>query len=196
MYFEDLDVLYQQLQLVVKPLKDWQIIAEANYRIDRTEKHTDVQLIMEKKEDGSYFAMARDDGYGGRSFVKEEALRTNYFNPNVYTQYSKELENGHSFTVMAGFQAELNQYKRIYAQRDGIISPEIPSLGNTTSSTAYEMGSDLNEWATVGFFGRLKADIWLKSITGMMEVHVSTGNNAGIASLLFPLPGIWLMNHL
>ena len=74
MYFEDLDVLYQQLQLVVKPLKDWQIIAEANYRIDRTEKHTDVQLIMEKKEDGSYFAMARDDGYGGRSFVKEEAL--------------------------------------------------------------------------------------------------------------------------
>ena len=63
MYFEDLDVLYQQLQLVVKPLKDWQIIAEANYRIDRTEKHTDVQLIMEKKEDGSYFAMARDDGY-------------------------------------------------------------------------------------------------------------------------------------
>lgn len=49
MYFEDLDVLYQQLQLVVKPLKDWQIIAEANYRIDRTEKHTDVQLIMEKK---------------------------------------------------------------------------------------------------------------------------------------------------
>ena len=155
MYFEDLDVLYQQLQLVVKPLKDWQIIAEANYRIDRTEKHTDVQLIMEKKEDGSYFAMARDDGYGGRSFVKEEALRTNYFNPNVYTQYSKELENGHSFTVMAGFQAELNQYKRIYAQRDGIISPEIPSLGNTTSSTAYEMGSDLNEWATVGFFGRL-----------------------------------------
>lgn len=87
--------------------------------------------------------------------MKEEALRTNYFNPNVYTQYSKELENGHSFTVMAGFQAELNQYKRIYAQRDGIISPEIPSLGNTTSSTAYEMGSDLNEWATVGFFGRL-----------------------------------------
>lgn len=155
MYFEDLDVLYQQLQLVIKPLKDWQIIAEANYRIGRTEKHTDVQLIMEKKEDGSYFAMARDDGYGGRSFVKEEALRTNYFNPNIYTQYSKDLESGHSFTVMAGFQAELNQYKRIYAQRDGIISPEIPSLGNTTSNTAYEMGSDLNEWATVGFFGRL-----------------------------------------
>lgn len=155
MYYENPEILYQQLQFVVKPLKDWQIIAEANYRIDRTEKHTDIQLTWESKEDGSYFARPRDDGYGGRSLVKEEALRTNYFNPNVYTQYSKDFKSGHSFTVMVGFQAELNQFKRIYAQRDGLISPEIPSLGNTTSSTAYEMGSDLNEWATVGFFGRL-----------------------------------------
>lgn len=158
MYYEDVDVLFQQLQLVIKPMKDWQIFADLNYRIDRTEKHKDVQLILERKEDGSYFPMARDDGYGGRSFVEEQALRTNYFNPNVYTKYGKSFTSGHSFSVMAGFQAELNQYKRIYARRDGIISPDIPSLGNTTSSTSYEMGSDLNEWSTVGFFGRVNYD--------------------------------------
>lgn len=158
MYNEDVDVLFQQLQFVLKPMKNWQIFADFNYRIDRIEKHKDVQLILERKEDGSYFPMARDDGNGGRSFVEEQALRTNYFNPNAYTKYEKSFKSGHTFSVMAGFQAELSQYKRIHARRDGLISPEIPSLGNTTSSKAYGMGSDLNEWATVGFFGRLNYD--------------------------------------
>lgn len=158
MYTEDMDVLYQQVQLVLNPIDTWKIYVESNFRVDRIEKHTDVQLILERKEDGSYFAMDRDDGYGGRSFVKEETARTNYINPNVYTQWNRSFDSGHSFSVMAGFQAEVNKYKQIYAQRDGIISSEIPTLGNTTSTTAYEMGSELYEWATVGFFGRVNYD--------------------------------------
>ena len=158
MYYEDLDILYQQIQLVFTPLKDWKIYAEGNLRIDRSEKHTDVQIILERKEDGTYFPMDRDDGLGGRSFVKEEAGRTNYINPNIYTQYNKSFSSGHNLSVMAGFQSELNKYKSIYAQRDGIISPDVPSLGNTTSTTSYSMGSSIYEWATVGFFGRVNYD--------------------------------------
>ncbi|MCI7356598.1 MAG: TonB-dependent receptor [Parabacteroides sp.] len=158
MYNEDLDIFYQQVQLVFTPLKDWKIFAEGNFRIDRSEKHTDVQVILERKEDGSYFPMDRDDGLGGRSYVREETGRTNYINPNIYTQYNKSFKSGHNLAVMAGFQAELNRYKSIFAQRDGIISPEVPSLGNTTSTTAYSMGSTIYEWATVGFFGRVNYD--------------------------------------
>lgn len=158
MYYENVDALYQQLQVVATPLKDWQIFAELNYRIDRIERHRDIQLILERKEDGSFFPMARDDGYAGRSLVEEQALRTNYFNPNVYTKYSKSFESGHSFTAMAGFQSELNMYKRIQANRDGIISPDIPTLGNTISAKSYGMDSNLNEWATMGFFSRVNYD--------------------------------------
>lgn len=60
--------------------------------------------------------------------------------------------------LLAGFQAELNKYKSISAARDGLISEDVPTLGNTTSNTQFNMDSNMNEWATAGFFGSINYD--------------------------------------
>ena len=38
--------------------------------------------------------------------------KSNFFNPNIFTEYSLELENGHNMKAMVGFQSEL------FKQRD------------------------------------------------------------------------------
>lgn len=157
-YTDDLDILYQQLSLIFEPIKNWQIFMEGNMRIDREDIHKEYKIIKERKQDGSYFNMDRDDGMGGRSRVEEYAKRTNFLNSNIYSKYLFTLNEKHNFNVMAGFQAEINKYKEISAGRDGMISESVPTLGNTTSEIAFSMGSALNEWATVGFFGSFNYD--------------------------------------
>lgn len=157
-YTDNLDILYQQLSLVLEPMKNWQIFMEGNMRIDREDTHKDWKITKERKEDGSYFNMDRDDGMGGRSRVEEGSYKTNYINTNIYSKYNFSLNKVHNINVLAGFQAELNKYKDVTAGRDGIISDNIPTLGNTTSTTTYNMGSSINEWATAGFFGSVNYD--------------------------------------
>lgn len=157
-YTDDLDILYQQMSLIIEPVKNWQIFMEGNMRIDREDIHKDWKVIKERKEDGSYFNMDRDDGMGGRSRVEEAAQKTNYLNSNIYSKYLFTLGEKHNFNVMGGFQAEINKYKDISAGRDGMISESVPSLGNTTSETTYSLNSALNEWATVGFFASVNYD--------------------------------------
>lgn len=48
---------------------------EGNMRVDRQDIHSDWKVIKERKEDGSYFNMDRDDGMGGRSRVEEASTR-------------------------------------------------------------------------------------------------------------------------
>lgn len=155
---DDLDILYQQLSVVLEPIKRWQIFLEGNMRVDRQDIHSDWKVIKERKEDGSYFNMDRDDGMGGRSRVEEASYKTNYYNTNIYTKYNFSLNEDHHFDLLAGFQAELNKYKSISAARDGLISEDVPTLGNTTSNTQFNMDSNMNEWATAGFFGSINYD--------------------------------------
>lgn len=156
-YTDDLDILYQQLSLIVEPIDKWQIFMEGNMRIDREDTHREWKVIKERKEDGTYFNMDRDDGMGGRSRVEELSAKTNYLSSNIYSKYQFTLEDKHNFNVMAGFQAEVNKYKDISAGRDGMISESVPTIGNTVSDT-YSIGSTLFEWATAGFFGSVNYD--------------------------------------
>ncbi|MDR2969240.1 MAG: TonB-dependent receptor [Tannerellaceae bacterium] len=157
-YTDDSDLLYQQMQFVIKPLPNLEIVAEGNFRLDRTDTHAEVLLLPERKEDGSYFFMARDDKYGGRSFVDENMYKTNYYNPNIYGKYNFSLNDRHNFIVTAGFQSELNRYKMIGVRRDNLISQDVPTLNNTTSSTDFAISNTQYDWATAGFFGRVNYD--------------------------------------
>ena len=80
-------------------------------------------------------------------------------------------------------QAELNKYKSISAARDGLISEDVPTLGNTTSNTQFNMDSNMNEWATAGFFRKHQLRFQGPLLVGgkvpvMTEVRVSCSNSA------------------
>ena len=149
-YKTQADVLSQQLQFVIEPIKNWKTTVELNYRSNYNFDHTDYQTAYAYDVNKNPYAIANNT-----SSVKEYAYKSNFFNPNIFSEYSHEFESGHNMKVMVGFQSELFKERQITARQDGIMSG-IPTL-NTTSSNARNSGG-YAEWATAGFFGRLNYD--------------------------------------
>jgi TonB-linked SusC/RagA family outer membrane protein len=151
------DNLYQQLQLVFEPVKGWKTFGEINYRIRNDFRHWDVQRTY------NYDVAGNPVLYGRDSEVYEYAFKENYFNTNIYSEYSKTLAQKHFFKVMAGFQTEQSKFRSFNATRNGIIVPELPTINTTTGigSTgivAPVVNGGYDRWATAGFFGRLNYD--------------------------------------
>ncbi len=143
------DVLAQQLALQFTPVEGWLINAELNYRTETNYTHQDWLTTHGWDVNGDPFVF-----HNSTTSVYEYTMKDNYFNPNVFTEYSREI-NGHSFKVMAGFQAEILKRRAFQGQKDGIMS-NLPTLNTTTSNP--RTGGAYNSWSTAGFFGRVNYD--------------------------------------
>ena len=84
---------------------------------------------------------------------------TNTWNWNIYSSYTLQSESGHEATFMAGFQAEQAQLESSSVRKYGLESQ--PELNLTTGidesgrARDPEISGGRDEWATVGFFGRV-----------------------------------------
>lgn len=152
------DSQYEQLQLVLEPIKGWQTFAEFNYRTVNHFDHTDYQQTFNHDIAGNPVI------YGTGSSVNEYEYKENYLNTNIYTQYLKTFAQKHNFKVVLGSQTEAFNYRDDNASRQGIIVAALPTL-NTTSGTSYTgavvaptVSGQYQNWATAGFFGRLDYD--------------------------------------
>lgn len=141
------DVLAQQLSLVIEPIKDWKITAELNYRINTQFNHTDKLTTYQYDVNENPVVTSN-----AVSSVTEYAYKSNFFNPNIFTEYGRMFGDGHDFKVMLGFQSELYKDRDITASKDAIMAG-IPTL-DTTQDNAQNRGG-YGDWATVGFFGRI-----------------------------------------
>ncbi len=154
---EQKDGLSQQIRVTVTPIKDWNIIGEFNLKTDNNWTHWDNKIIY------SHYANDPDKTYAAtmtgpsQNTVSEEAYKSTFINPNVYTNYHISLDK-HSIAATAGMQTEIQKYRNVNAQRSDMISTDLPVLDLTTSSTNYGIRGAMNEWANVGFFGRVNYD--------------------------------------
>jgi len=151
------DWMYQQFQLVLEPIKGWKTFGEANYRTQTQFRHWDSQQTYNHDVNGVPYLYKRS------SNVYEYGFKENYFNTNIYSEYSKNFAK-HNFKIMAGFQYEDTRYRSMSAQRNGIIVSDIATL-NTTSGLdadgkvlAPVVSGQYQNWATQGFFSRLNYD--------------------------------------
>nr|WP_302829509.1 TonB-dependent receptor [uncultured Bacteroides sp.] len=149
-YKSQSDLIAQQLTFQIEPIKDWKINVELNYRSNYDFNHTDKQTVYAYDVNKVPYAIENTT-----SSVTEYAYKSNFFNPNIFTSYSKSLESGHNFNAMLGFQSELFKQRDITASKDDITAG-IPTL-NTAQTNAQNRGG-YSEWATAGFFGRLNYD--------------------------------------
>ena len=149
MYKTQGDVLAQQLALRITPLEGWVINAELNYRINNDNSHTDWQTTYGYNVNNEPFV-----DFNSNSSVREYNYKSNYFNPNIFTEYSRSFSD-HNFKVMVGFQSEWFRQRTVSGQQYGILSG-LPTL-DTTSKDAKVSGA-YNKWTTAGFFGRLNYD--------------------------------------
>jgi TonB-linked SusC/RagA family outer membrane protein len=145
------DVLTQQLNFIIEPVKDFKIHAELNYRSNYDFNHTD--WLTTYAYDVNKNPYVYDNAVSG---VKEYAYKSNFFNPNVFAEYQKELNGGHTVKVMAGFQSELYKDRSLTGSKDIVQAIDIPTL-NTTEKNPQVSGGYGN-WSTAGFFGRLNYD--------------------------------------
>ena len=144
------DILAQQLQFLIEPIKNWKTTVELNYRINTYFEHTDYQTVYAYDVAGNPYAIANTT-----SSVTEYGKKSNFFNPNIFSEYSLNLESGHNMKALVGFQSELFTVRDLKASQDNIMAG-VPTL-NTTSQNAKASGG-YSEWATAGFFGRINYD--------------------------------------
>lgn len=147
------DWLYQQFQVVAEPIKGWKIFGELNYKVIDGFNHIDYLKAPQ-------YNVAGESYYGdswNTSKVTENSERTNYFNANIYTDYSKTIADAHHVKVMVGFQAEQNKWRRLQATKLDLISETIPNINSATGKSTID-ASKLTHWATAGFFGRINYD--------------------------------------
>jgi len=148
---------YQQFNLTIEPIKGWRIIADLNYKINDNFLHTDYQITYNHDVAGNPYVKS------SFSDVQEQAIRTNYFSPDIYTDYSKKIGD-HNIKVIAGFQSELNRYRSLLSERQGMIVSSLPVLDITSGTDITGktvppgVGGNYYEWATAGYFGRINYD--------------------------------------
>ncbi|MBN8825688.1 MULTISPECIES: TonB-dependent receptor [unclassified Spirosoma] len=151
------DWTYHQLKLTLEPLPGWNIYGNLNYRINDYFRHQDNQKLYGYTIAGDPILM------DGASSVQEDAYRTNYFSPNVYSEYARSF-GGHNLKIMAGFQSEVNKTRNLSTSRQGLIVSTVPTLATTSgtdqngASTPPIVSGSYADWATAGYFGRFNYD--------------------------------------
>lgn len=107
----------------------------------------------------SYFTRYRI-GFGPEDIREEgvnEAYRRSinekYSAFNLYATLDKNFDNIHRVNAIAGFNQESNHFNWFSAQREGVISPSLPTIGLATGRA--NVDEYISEWAIRGIFGRL-----------------------------------------
>ncbi|TKC13108.1 TonB-dependent receptor [Pedobacter polaris] len=79
---------------------------------------------------------------------------TQYFANNLYAAYEDTFSGAHYFKIMAGYNYEESTYKRLAAQRNGIIFEDATDL-NLALGQAITTGGGYEKWNVFGGFSRL-----------------------------------------
>lgn len=135
------DLFTQQLQLTFEPIKNWKIYVEGSLRVTANNQHWEVLPVYQHDVDGNPVGMTWDAGVGsypvGGSKVSEYAYKENYYSTNIYSDYFKQLDNGHYFKAMVGFNAELYKDRSVSADKSTLITPSVQPI-ITFADTLYK----------------------------------------------------------
>ncbi len=154
------DQFTQQFSLRANPIEGLNLNAEVNYRTDNTNVSRVGLQCYGWDVDGNPYERNPDnwwvDNAGVASRVYNYNYRANYFNPNIYGDYSFDIADDHEFKVMAGFQSEWYKYYDNSGRNDGVIN-NLPFLSMTSGKNPIVRGGTAT-WSTAGWFGRLNYD--------------------------------------
>ena len=127
-------------------------------RTKRTVSHSSFRLLQHHRDWQTTYGYDCDNNpyvdINATSSVYEYSFKSNYFNPNLFAEYSRSFGD-HNMKVMGGFQSEWFRQRNMKAQQNGIMSG-LPTLDTTTTKPS--VGGAYNSWTTAGFFGRINYD--------------------------------------
>ncbi|MEQ6119259.1 TonB-dependent receptor [Reichenbachiella sp. MALMAid0571] len=88
--------------------------------------------------------------------LRKTASFDNYDNLFLTAEYSKTISDVHNFKLMVGYSQEKSSYSSYYAQRQKLITDDVPSLSLAVGNSS--VGDDITEWATRSGLYRLNYD--------------------------------------
>lgn len=165
------DQLFMQGQLVINPIEKWNIYIGGNYRVSNRNYHSDVLPAFGHDINGDPYPLSVYWNSAGYTSVYEFNNKNDFYTSNVYSDYEFDLDASHHFKVMAGFNSELNKYRTIGASKNGLITPQVPTL-NTAIGENVSATGEYQHWATAGFFGRINynfKDKYLLEVNGRYD---------------------------
>ena len=117
-------------RIILKPFEGMTITGE--YAIN---KDFNSNRIYNKRitdlADGRTYQISPADNVS--SAYRMQKSNTDYNAANVFAAYNKRIQD-HDFTIMAGMNAEKNNYEEIWVRRDHMINDELPSIGQSVGT--------------------------------------------------------------
>jgi len=167
---EQTDYLYNKLQLVYEPIKDWKIYGELNSRIENTHntKHIAKISVIQPNQNSEFIPVF--SGYvprieikpwgitaitaPGQNYYQRGSGQVNYMAMNLYSDYQKSFGD-HNLKFLLGGQNELYTAQRSELGTDNIDSDERPFISQNGEKYVFE---SKGEWSNVGVFSRINYD--------------------------------------
>ena len=152
------DDMYHQISFQIEPIKNWITHIDFNYHINSANRHWDKAMLYNHDINGNPYVT--DQG----SNVHEDYYKENYYNFQIYTEYTHSFNEKHNLHVMGGFQAENLKQTQFGLQNNGLMFANKPEVDLTTGLDYYgnpitpDVNGSRNEWATAGFFARVNYD--------------------------------------
>lgn len=152
------DRVYHQGAFILEPVKDWKTHIEFNYSTNTSEVR-EVSLPYYNHDVAGNIVDTR-----GTNSLYQDNKKENYWNINIYSDYTKSFNDVHNFKVLAGFQADEMKQSFFSAKGYGLLLEDlaelnlISSLDGAGKERIPEVSGYRHEWATAGFFGRLNYD--------------------------------------
>ncbi|MEX6691046.1 TonB-dependent receptor [Danxiaibacter flavus] len=148
-YIEQTDKLSLTGEIVLRPLKGWEITANYTFNGEYLQTSAHVKTINMMLPDGTTAPLGQTfpNAFSrGRNSTEKQIV-------NIFTSYEKRLDD-HSFKVLAGFVNEYTDYLYYGASNTYLYSNDIPAL-NLTYGTSPTVADGIRRLGTRGYFGRL-----------------------------------------
>ena len=147
-------------RLVIKPIKSLSLTADFTYRLYQTRNTS--------RSNNMYYRDYPDAEMGvyatgaGANRLDESVNTSNYYSTNAYANFEDTFNEVHHLTVVAGFNYETLRKKNVSAYGEYLSSTTLDDLNlvgqNSEGQTITGVGGGQNEYALMGFFGRVNYD--------------------------------------
>lgn len=158
---------WNTLALKLTPLKGMTINMDYtfNYYAEHNKNH--IKSFNEYGIDGNFLQVFQ---YSKPNSVYEGQNNDTYNAFNFFGDYERTFGK-HYFKVMAGYNQETKHTRSLYAQRENLISNDLPSMGSATGEKY--VGNSDDSWATRSGFFRVNytyADRYLLELNGRYDL--------------------------
>ena len=138
------------------PIKQLTLSADFTYRFNQ-ERNTNRRVSLPYRRYPGEEMQYRATG-AGEDGLQENIKTYNYYAVNALATYKDTFKDAHNLTVVAGYNYETRNYKRVYVHGKGLVSRDLNDLNLIGSTEGCEIEGGQNQYSLQGIFGRINYD--------------------------------------